>query len=276
MRGGKAGSRSASGQSSAASASARSASAISSTRGSTLVSVARSVPPSSTTSTGTTPARVANTSSRPDPLGERDGGRDGRVPAERHLGLGTEVTDAVRPPLLTTEPVRRRGQKRGLRVPELGCDRQHGAVVKGVRVQDDTRGVAAVGVAGEGGVSQHLGPRRVRRHTRGNVGRVAPIPGGERGGRERRRRHLPRPRRRPQHPPRRPGLRRPPGLHASRAGTAAPRGTSPPLLRRALRHLPPEVPHTFSMNRRADTSRPEAATTSLREHHTLHIEEVRR
>ncbi|UXX97972.1 hypothetical protein N7U49_40690 [Streptomyces sp. AD2-2] len=47
-------------------------------------------------------------------------------------------------------------------------------------------------------------------------------------------------------------------------------------LRRALRHLPPEVPHTFSMNRRADTSRPEAATTSLREHHTLHIEEVRR
>ncbi|MFD4872756.1 hypothetical protein ACFWOB_05230 [Streptomyces sp. NPDC058420] len=68
-----------------------------------------------------------------------------------------------------------------------------------------------------------------------------------------------------------------PELHATRASTTTPLTTSPPLPSvEPSGTLPPEVPHTFSINRRADTSRPEAATTSLREHHTLHIEEVRR
>ncbi|MFJ3415109.1 hypothetical protein ACIPN8_02105 [Streptomyces sp. NPDC086082] len=66
-------------------------------------------------------------------------------------------------------------------------------------------------------------------------------------------------------------------LHASCASTASPRGNSPPLhLARRSGTFPTEVPHTFSINGGAGTSRPEAATTSLREHHTLHIEEVRR
>lgn len=46
------------------------------------------------------------------PLGERDGGGDGGVPAERHLGLGAEVANAVSPFLLAAEALRGLGQER--------------------------------------------------------------------------------------------------------------------------------------------------------------------
>ncbi len=102
--GGKVGSRSAVGQPSAASASVGRGSAICSMCGSTLVIVALMVPPPPRhLHRHGADARREHQLPGACPLGERDGGRDGGAPAERHLGLGAEVTDAVRPSLLAAE-----------------------------------------------------------------------------------------------------------------------------------------------------------------------------
>ncbi len=111
-----------------------------------------------------------------DPLRQRDGGRDGGVPAERHLGLGTEVADAVRPSPLPVDPLGLLGQEGGLRVSEVSGDRQHVVVVEAGGVQHDTGRVSTVGRAGEGGVAQHLGPLAVRRHAYGTPGDYSTVP----------------------------------------------------------------------------------------------------
>ncbi len=99
-----------------------------------------------------------------DPLGQREGRRHGGVPAERHLGLRTEVPDAVRPLTLP------RGHERRLRVPEPRGDGEHGLVVHPGGVEHDTGGIPTAGITGERGIPQHLGPHRTRRHASANTG----------------------------------------------------------------------------------------------------------
>src|SRR5580698_9767999 len=108
MRGGSAGSSSPAAQPSSCSASVTSASLTFSTCGSTLVRVAR--------------GRLEDQLALADALGQGDGGRDGRVPAEGHLRLRTEVTHRE-------GPVGARNQERGFRVADRGGDAEHGGVV---------------------------------------------------------------------------------------------------------------------------------------------------
>ena len=103
--------------------------ATSSTCGTTLVSVAVTTPlvPCGVRR-GPSPAwRVEDQRAGAVALGERDRGRDRRVAAERHLGLGAEVADVV-------AAVRRAGvDERGLAVAEVGGDLLHLGVVEGAR-----------------------------------------------------------------------------------------------------------------------------------------------
>lgn len=58
-----------------------------------------------------------------DALGQRNGRRDGGVPAERHLHLRAEVTDAE-------SPAAAREQERRLGLADVSCDAEHGRFVQ--------------------------------------------------------------------------------------------------------------------------------------------------
>ncbi len=99
-------------------------------------------------------------------LGQRDAGRNRRVPAERHFGLGAEVADVV-------GTVLARDDERGLGVAELRRDLLHADVAQSARVQDHAGGVAAGGVVGEGGVAQDRGHAAIVAGPRAGVGVAA-------------------------------------------------------------------------------------------------------